>query len=543
MIIIKLINIVLLSIITAGIFSPYFDAKGSSDPYANLIDAEEPSEKLFDITKYNDATYTYSSRPQTMVSSEDISRGVDNTLFFSSPNSPIQIRKVFSPGNKSNYLLGDPIGVYVEISSTGKELTDIFVLEVIDDELCVLNISNEFGKMSSIDAISEYYRDLNSDDFLEPVSCINKNGGCLIDPLNRSGIFLNKSEREYNLMNFNLSNDFNSLEFNNTSKVLNEAFNILWANSESASYNKSINRILIKKVDGLDFVDIIINNNSRSALVNISNDRIYAFKAQRNSKSIMINETEVALKFDFTKLLKTEIFAYKYYIKPKKSGNFNTMTLVRCWDNSDTKYISSIDVKEPNPLFDITPRPKYLKIIQSFYPFDQALDLVYDITYLGGASEPELHNAKLKLENDIDYYICSFSNKKDDDAKTMNFTKYKTAHIPTNVKFNYVGIISVPGIYINDKLYNFKDTTIEVYTITGYLLSIVTNYNFVFTIGFALIIFVILIVTGKTPNEIIKRKWSVLNGIRKRKNLRSRLRKEIYKIMKFTKNIFKKNTL
>ena len=101
---------------------------------------------------------------------------------------------------------------------------------------------------------------------------------------------------------------------------------------------------------------------------------------------VTINETEVALKFDFKNLGRNDIFAYKYLVKPKKSGSFNTITLVRSFGRSDVKYISTIDIKEPNPQFEITPRPKDLEIIRIFRP----LDLAYDITYLGGASDPEL---------------------------------------------------------------------------------------------------------------------------------------------------------
>ena len=73
--------------------------------------------------------------------------GIDSTIFFSSPDSPIKIRKIFNPGNKTNYLLGDPIEVYVEISSTNINLADLIVLEVIDDELSILNISEEYGNI------------------------------------------------------------------------------------------------------------------------------------------------------------------------------------------------------------------------------------------------------------------------------------------------------------------------------------------------------------------------------------------------------------
>ena len=116
----------------------------------------------------------------------------------------------------------------------------------------------------------------------------------------------------------------------------------------------------------------------------------------------------------------------------------------------------------------------------------------------------------------IQHFIyCSFKDS-DKISKTMNFTKHKTMHINTKVKFKKNGKTSIPGIYINDKLYNFRDTTIEVYSLPGWIISSVTNYNFIFSALIASIIFVILIVTGKTPKEWLHRQWSVFKGKIKR---------------------------
>lgn len=477
---------------------------------------DTPSKDLIKLVEKYDAKYNsmpniYYPQPQKTVSSDDISRGVDSTIYFSSPDSPIKIRKVFNPGNKTNYLLGDPIGVYVEISSTDKDLSDIAILEVIDDELNVLRISDEYGKISSIDSICDYYRDLNNDDFFGLESCINEETGCRMNLLNKSGVFFKENELECNLLRVNLSRNCNSSELNTILKIIKEEFNIPWAIPGSASCEKKMNSIKINRNNDLDFVDISYNISSNIAIVNISNQRFYKFKAEFKDHSIIINDTEIALNFNFNTLGKHDIFAYRYYIKPKKSGNFNTITLVRSYGQSDIKYISTIDIKEPNPQFEITPRPKDSELIRIFGP----LDLAYDITYLGGASDPELNNAKIALENDTAFYICSFKGS-DKSAKTMNFTKYKTMHVNTKVRFKTNGKISIPGIYINDKLYNFRDTTIEVYGLAGWLIASVTNYNFIFSALIASIIFVILIVTGKTPKEWIHRQWSVYRGKIKR---------------------------
>lgn len=462
----------------------------------SLEDITIPPVLLDSVKKYNEAQSGYYSEPQKKISSDDISQGGDSTIFFSSPDSPIKIRKLFNPGNKTNYLLGDPIGVYVEVSSTNKNLADINILEVIDDDLSVLSVSEDYGKISSLSEICDYYRDLNNDDYLEAESCINEGFGCRFDSLNKTDISFNKNELEYKLLIFNLSDNCSSSELNAALKIIKDEFKIPWAMQGSASYNKSMTGIKINKINDLDFVDILFNNSTNNALVNISNQRFYRFKAELKDNVMTINETEVALKFSFDSLGRSDLFAYNYYIIPKKPGNFNIMTLVRSYGRSDIKYISTIEIKEPTPQFEITPRPRDLIITRSFGP----LYLAYDITYLGGASEPDLNNVKIKLENDGDYYNCSFEDGIEN-ATTMNFTKYKTAHINTKVEFKNSGMMSIPGIYINDKLYSFRDVKIDVYTTTGRIASIITDFNFIVSAFIGLIFFIIFAYTGRTLKQ------------------------------------------
>jgi len=470
-------------------------------PASNAQNSDQPSKELLDLMEKNKPTeYSgYSSKPQTTVSSEDISKGIDNTIFFSSPDSPLRIKKTFSPGNKSNYLLGDPIAVYVEISSTDEDLSDSYILEVIDDDLCVVPVTTEFGKISSIDSLMEYYRDLNNDEFLESGCSIN-NSAFATHVYNRSGANCKKEEREYNLINLKLNDSNNLTELNNIEKSIGREFKIPSEDGKLNIFNIQKDRIQMNRSEDLDFIDIIIKDN-KSAIIDISGDRRYEYNAKCYNNSIIINETEVALKFDIQNLSKKELFVYKYYIKPKKSGIFNTVTLVRSWGRSDTRYVSTIDVKDPDPKFEINPRLKETSIN---IPFDKKLELVYDITYLGGASEPDLFNAKIKLENDMDYYDAKFNNDKQN--QTINLTKYKTAHLKSYIIFKEHGVFSVPGIYINGKLFNFKDTTIVVNDFWDWITSLLTFYNILFTSIIAVIFFLIPIIGSKTPQQFIRDK-------------------------------------
>jgi len=220
------------------------------------------------------------------------------------------------------------------------------------------------------------------------------------------------------------------------------------------------------------------------------------FKAELNNKSIMISDEEVDLRFKFKNLSKKDVFAYKYYVKPKMTGISRTVTIVGSWGRSDVEQTSSIDVKDPNPIFDIIPRPKDIsRIIGPIW--NQPLDIVYDITYLGGSSEPELHNAKLSLERDSNY--CNGSIEKN--SPLMNFYIYKTEHIYANVKFTEIGKVPIPGIYINDKLYSFKDVTITTLLFTDYFVSIINPISIIMGLILAIGSFLILIAFGKKPEE------------------------------------------
>lgn len=174
--------------------------------YSLSTQTESPNSKeLTDkMNYYKNQAYDstkFQHTPASVVNSEDISQGTDNTVYFSSPDSPIKIKRTFDPMNKTNYLLGDPIGIYVEISSTNEDLSDLSILEVIDDNLEVLNISNEYGKISNFDALCQYYKERNRDPYLECDNFINKNG-CQLCPTNGEGIKFKKNDLRYPLFIF-----------------------------------------------------------------------------------------------------------------------------------------------------------------------------------------------------------------------------------------------------------------------------------------------------------------------------------------------------
>jgi hypothetical protein len=250
-----------------------------------------------------------------------------------------------------------------------------------------------------------------------------------------------------------------------------------------------------------------IDKRNSSAKLNINNERDYVLKAKSEGKLVRINDTETSLNFSFNNLTRQEIFFYKYYLKPKRSGVFNTVTLVRSWGRSDTESTSLIDVKDPNPLFEINPRPRDDSILLRQHDlWNETLEIVYDITYLGGASDPEMHNTKLKLENDLDYYYGSFDIKDKRPFKIMDFTKYKTEHVHSYVRFKDNGKIKIPGIYINDKLYDFKDTTITVTDIPRWIGSIIiTRYSPIFAFFVGVLTFLVLVFFQESLEDFFKK--------------------------------------
>jgi hypothetical protein len=203
-----------------------------NDPYADKF-RTTPTYEFTEIMKRSaNILQDAQSEVKSIVSSEDISRGIDNSVYFTSPDSPIRIRKIFSPTNKTNYLLGDPIGVYVEVSSNDKDLSEIRIIEIIDDDFCVLNVSDEYGKISDLYDICKYHKELNRDSYLESDNCINKNPRYHIDP-NKIGIAFNKDIEEYNLFYFNLSDISDDSQYYGLQSILNKNFNIRWVNNDS----------------------------------------------------------------------------------------------------------------------------------------------------------------------------------------------------------------------------------------------------------------------------------------------------------------------
>ena len=119
---------------------------------------------------------------------------------------------------------------------------------------------------------------------MESENSINEGIGCKLCLLNKSGISLKKDELECKLLSFNLSEDCSSSELNKILKIVKDEFKIPWAIQKFSSYNKSINGIKINKINDIDFVDISFNNSTKIALVNISDQRSYNFKAELEDK-------------------------------------------------------------------------------------------------------------------------------------------------------------------------------------------------------------------------------------------------------------------
>lgn len=191
-------------------------------------------------------------------------------------------------------------------------------------------------------------------------------------------------------------------------------------------------------------------------------NRIYNLYINENNHHLNVYTLGNTLTINANNINSKKRLIYWYYVKPKKSGIFNTDTIVTIFgnDNPDVECPLEISIKDPNPEFEVNLKLRKLEISEN-----ENLDIIYDINYLGGASKPYCDGIAVKFDNNSKDY--TFVNNSETNANNINthiisFCLNGTTSINKTIVYPNEGIYSLPGIWINDKHYNFKDEHIIV---------------------------------------------------------------------------------
>lgn len=248
-----------------------------------------------------------------------------------------------------------------------------------------------------------------------------------------------------------LKNDSN--ETKRLLKNLSDKYNIVWAKYGKVNRNRIVINNSLNPEDGVQFD--IDNNDAR---MNISDDRSYCFQVgkDKNGQTI-INDSNTIQQLYVKDFSPKDTISFWYYVKPKKDGVFPTETRIRLYDNDysawpDIVYPLNVEVTDPATNFEVVPR---VPTAQDYVWNSTNLTIIYDVTYVGGLSKFNWKTTSIKPENETNYFRAFSS--------TPNpSNKQKTKRIEATVKYIKDGTWPIPGIWVNNIYYSFKEEKIRV---------------------------------------------------------------------------------
>lgn len=386
---------------------------------------------------------------------------------------PVIIKKLIYPSRNNGYISGEKGTIFVEIKNnkrnpTFRNITSLSIWEIPDDDLGVLVNSAKWKYSSSVLELNDIKMDLlrgdsDASERLEKYDiCSNATKDYLLFMLNDS-TYLNLKQR---------TDIINSLCY---------YFGINWITKNDVHFKNKINGIFIRNSDN-DTAEIIINS-PKKATLKISDGRQYELRIKEKDGSKYVYDSNSIIDLLVNNFEPKGSILFWYDIKPKKAGNFSTETVVKLYDQDyssyqDISYPAEISVKESIPKFVIHPKPNKLQVYSTKYPNffgkKDELEVIYDITYLGGASEPLCKNNtmwfdKPKPKDDGYFYFVDENGCRNDTLGNRsyfnnysNFYKYETKEILMHIVFPKNGIYTLPGIWINGVHYGLEEEKIEI---------------------------------------------------------------------------------
>jgi len=195
---------------------------------------------------------------------------------------------------------------------------------------------------------------------------------------------------------------------------------------------------------------------------------------------------------------------YWYYVRPKKSGDFETESIIRINDEDykgwpDIIYPTNIVVANPDFRFEVTPvlgnsivfvdNPQYQRWLSRISPSWNRSNIKYLITYTGTASSTYLKEIEVKLDpSPVDCHCFD----KDSMFENLNTSKdfsgdKKTISLEKQMSYNNTGTYQIPVLWIEGSPNIFKDTVTVLDPITWFYERINNYYSII--VGFLTILY------------------------------------------------------
>jgi hypothetical protein len=381
-----------------------------------------------------------------------------------SSSDAVTVSQTILPIKNAGYLSGDTARMFVEIKNNKRMkniryLNELAIRVIIDDELGIIPDSARWLKVYSLEDLCKIKTELYTCPLDENplISCANR---CQ-----------NNIQLEYYLININNAKLNNSTEVSSIADRISDVYDMNWIDADDLKIYKSNNSIIINNSMN-DSYAIFHSQKDDTIEIVFSDGRSYNLFSNISNGNTYLNYTNTIIGFNAGKLSPKESIILYYDMKPKKTGIFNTEVIVRAYDPElshlqDLSFFSKIEVKDSNPKFEIKPRTGSLEATTK-----DPIDVYYDITYMGGASEPYCENIPIKFDppKNERYYVNEKGIRDDTLHIESNFKNYsnfymhETISIPMRVAFSTKGSYPLPGLSVNGIHYSFNEEKINVDT-------------------------------------------------------------------------------
>jgi hypothetical protein len=389
----------------------------------------------------------------------------------------VQIKKEIIPSTDNGYLVGDSVGVFVEILCK-QNLDSISIKEFVDNDLNMINVSQYCYRLKTSDEISDYGSGFNKEYFKDGHS---KREEDKIHPDDMKRLTIGGSNCIYD-KGSNISYRDNLINF------LSDDLGISWA--KNARTDLRGNALIIADIsNNSDNITLSIDEKKEYALLKFKNN-IYKFfvkcesvhcpvktyidlddemnATERYALEKILNLTVYYLQNDFDiKIINprmNERYTYWYFIKLNKPGNFDSNTAVLTSYGGvrnvpDVESSLKIKVSDPSPEVNI--RLNKLNLLKK-----EKFNLIYEIKY---PTRPNFNNTiNVNFPRLNDYYsfinITHPNELEHDLLVPYKLDEENHVSIPKKVIYNDSGEYYLPEIMINGVLFPFQKDKVFIDT-------------------------------------------------------------------------------
>ncbi len=393
------------------------------------------------------------------------------TQYIQIPENPIEISRSIIP-SKEEYHPGDILAIYVEIKNMGKELEHINIKEFVDDDLEIINTSNNAYILDTLDEISDYKSKINKLYYID-INCEEN------DNTDHSDILNIKMDCKDYLFNWTYSRANHCV----IRDVLKEKMDLDWSNI-TIDRLKDGENICIRNNNSSEKLNMVFDKKMNYAKLEYNN-LVYKIKVNSTAAFQLSNEFDI----EIDNLDGKDRVVYWYYVKLRKPGDFHASTIFRYWVKQNSNFLdvdkfSEIKIIRPKPNVDIDiNRINLLKnedevnITYKITYDDRPIDNIINVDFI----DKSTYNEIKQYGNNSFIYLRDF-----------NVGKPITKTI--KISYPFEGEYYPPEIIINGDVYPFTKEKIIVETRFG-------KYANLVALILAIVLFFIGGFSSKTKNN------------------------------------------